>query len=102
MNPFEPSISSCRHCRYYVSAGRRGGSCQKLNVSVKSQWAACSLSAAPFMPPWNGLGDIMIWQQKALEVQGVVEANILQQDLSTAEIASVSVTSGAEALSSRI
>ncbi len=44
----------------------------------------------------------MIWQQKALEVQGVVEANILQQDLSTAEIASVSVTSGAEALSSRI
>lgn len=46
----------------------------------------------------------MIWQQKALEVQGVVEANILQQDFSNAEIASppMPMTSGVDASSRRI
>lgn len=88
MKSLEPSISFCRHCRYYLSEGRRGGHCQKLNVSVKSQWNACSVSAPPFLPPWNGLGDIMIWQQKALEVQEAVEANAFHEDLVSLEVIS--------------
>ncbi|MBM0743466.1 hypothetical protein JOY44_17925 [Phormidium sp. CLA17] len=79
MNSPESSISLCRNCRYYLPEGRRGGQCQKLNVSVKSQWNACSLSDSPFLLPWNGLGDIIIWQQKALEVQGSVEANAFRK-----------------------
>ena len=40
---------ACRHCRYYQSEGRRGGSCQKLGgVSVDSNWEACTLSCSPF------------------------------------------------------
>lgn len=87
MNRVEPSISLCRHCRYYTPEGRRGGNCQKLDVSVKSQWAACSLSAPPFLPPWNGFGDILIWQQKALEVQGAVEASAFREDIDSPEVA---------------
>jgi hypothetical protein len=84
MNPLESSISlcrHCRHCRYYFPEGRRGGHCQKLNVSVKSQWNACSLSSPPFLSPWNGLGDLMMWQQKALEVQEAAEAIVFREDL---------------------
>jgi hypothetical protein len=68
----DTSISSCRNCRYYVPQGRRGGQCNKLNVAVKSGWDACSLAASPFVPPWNDLSDIMLWQQKALGVQEIV------------------------------
>jgi len=88
MNPLEPSISLCRHCRYYIPEGRRGGQCQKLNVAVKSQWNACSVADAPFLPPWNWLGDIMIWQQKALEVQEAVEASSLCKDVDSPEVIS--------------
>lgn len=103
MNCVEPSISLCRHCRHYIPEGRRGGSCQKLNVSVKSQWTACSLSAPPFLPPWNRLGDILIWQQKALEVQGSVEANAFRDDIDSQEVTSQAVpTLSIEASSSRI
>lgn len=103
MNRFEPSISLCRHCRYYVSEGRRGGSCQKLNVSVKSQWGACTLSAPPFLPPWNGLGDIMLWQQKALEVQ-IAEASSVRDDFASRETGSqpMPVKLESEVFSSRI
>lgn len=85
MNRLYSSISSCRHCRYYLPAGRRGGSCQKLNVSVKSHWNACSVSAPPFLPPWNGIGDIMVWQQKALEVQESAEVNAFREDVNSQE-----------------
>lgn len=44
------------------------------------------MSAPPFLPPWNGLGDIMIWQQKALEVQEAVEANAFREDLGDSEV----------------
>ena len=40
--------SACRHCRYYQPEGRRGGSCQKLGVSVDSNWKACVLASSPF------------------------------------------------------
>ncbi|WP_460203046.1 hypothetical protein [Scytonema sp. NUACC21] len=41
-------VSSCRYCRYYTPQGQRGGTCQLLNVLVKSEWKACSLSAPSF------------------------------------------------------
>ncbi|WP_204105901.1 MULTISPECIES: hypothetical protein [Spirulina sp. CCY15215] len=48
MNLTKPLISACRHCRFYTPEGRRGGTCQKLNVPVQSCWKACSLAAHPF------------------------------------------------------
>ena len=48
MNEIDTSTSVCRFCRFYEPEGRRGGSCQKLGVSVQSSWQACSLAASPF------------------------------------------------------
>ena len=51
--------SSCRHCRYYQSQGRRGGVCQKLSVPVQAQWKACTLAASPFNSLWEDLEKIV-------------------------------------------
>lgn len=46
-----PSV--CRYCRHYDPQGRRGGTCQQLNVPVRGSWQACSLASAPFLPTWE-------------------------------------------------
>lgn len=69
MKPSETSSLNCRHCRYYMPEGRRGGHCQQLSVSVQSSWKACSLAVPPFTPAWETLEGIMIWQRKALAMQ---------------------------------
>ena len=51
--------SSCRHCRYYQSQGRRGGICQKLSVPVQAHWKACTLAASPFNSLWEDLEKIV-------------------------------------------
>ncbi|MEL6496466.1 MAG: hypothetical protein AAFQ41_15285 [Cyanobacteria bacterium J06623_7] len=48
MNEIDISTSVCRFCRFYQPEGRRGGSCQKLDVLVQSNWQACSLASSPF------------------------------------------------------
>ena len=51
--------SSCRHCRYYQSEGRRGGTCRLLGVPVQAGWSSCSLSARPFNSVWEDLETIV-------------------------------------------
>ena len=51
--------SSCRHCRYYQSEGRRGGTCRVLGVPVQAGWSSCSLSARPFNSVWEDLETIV-------------------------------------------
>jgi hypothetical protein len=51
MSSADPRISNCRHCQHYQLQGRRGGVCQKLNVAVRSEWAACSLALPAFASP---------------------------------------------------
>ena len=51
--------SSCRHCRYYQSEGRRGGTCRLLGVPVQAGWSSCSLSARPFNAVWEDLETIV-------------------------------------------
>lgn len=43
-------VSACRYCRNYELTGRRGGTCQVLNVSVQGEWKGCHLSAPQFEP----------------------------------------------------
>lgn len=83
MNPFASSTPACRHCRYYIPQGRRGGLCQQLNVMVQSGWKACSLSIPPFAPAWQNLEEIMRWQhkQQALANQELVDPPILAGDV---------------------
>lgn len=38
--------TTCRFCHFYYSEGRRGGTCQKLNVPVQGFWRACPLATA--------------------------------------------------------
>jgi len=39
--------TTCRFCAFYHSEGRRGGTCEKLNVPVRGFWRACPLATAP-------------------------------------------------------
>ncbi len=52
-------VSACRYCRYYKSEGRRGGTCQLLDVSVHGGWKACHLAIPAFAPSWENLEDMM-------------------------------------------
>ncbi len=52
-------VSACRYCRYYKSEGRRGGTCQLLDVSVHGGWKACALAIPAFAPSWENLEDMM-------------------------------------------
>lgn len=76
MNHSSSPTFLCRHCRYYAPQGRRGGHCNKLSVAVKSQWEACSLVASPFASAWKDFGDIMLWQQKVLEIQETIVGHV--------------------------
>ena len=59
-------VSACRFCRFYQPEGRRGGSCQKLNVPVESNWSACALSSLPFTQRWENLEDIIYLEHSLL------------------------------------
>ena len=52
-------VSACRYCHYYKSEGRRGGTCQLLDVSVHGGWKACNLAIPAFAPSWENLEDMM-------------------------------------------
>ena len=58
------STSACRYCQYYNPQGRRGGICKLLEVPVKGDWKACSLSLPPFAPSWESIQDLMKLQEK--------------------------------------
>jgi hypothetical protein len=67
------AISSCRHCLFYESLGRRGGQCHQLGVPVQSHWKTCSLAAPPFIPAWERLEPLVALSQMAIEeVQAIV------------------------------
>jgi hypothetical protein len=60
-------VSSCRHCRFYGSEGRRGGQCQQLGVPVQSHWKSCSLASAPFpVADLQRLPEMLVWQNSRL------------------------------------
>jgi len=87
MKTSSSSISSCRHCQFYLPEGRRGGVCKKLNVSVKSRWTACNLATPPFATTWKELESIAIWKQKvliqeevALAVEATLNADLLEEN----------------------
>ncbi|MGA7933783.1 MAG: hypothetical protein WCA35_09570 [Kovacikia sp.] len=83
MKTTRTSISACRSCRYYVPEGRRGGSCQQLNVAVQSAWKACSLAIPPFVPAWDNLEEIIVWQKITLAAQEALESNNAHPDEQT-------------------
>ncbi|QZZ22278.1 hypothetical protein J5X98_07785 [Leptothermofonsia sichuanensis E412] len=98
MNSSTFSAPACRHCRYYLPEGRRGGYCQQLNVAVQSGWKACSLAIPPFAPAWENLEQIMRWQERALAVQEVVVATcppLHHEEPAAPEASSVSTPSPA-------
>lgn len=60
MKSVNDAISTCRHCQFYRSEGRRGGYCQQLAVPVQSGWKSCSLATAPFAS-WKKLARVKPW-----------------------------------------
>ncbi|KAM3099964.1 hypothetical protein ACKFKG_01875 [Phormidesmis sp. 146-35] len=67
MKSSDPLASACRHCRYYMPEGRRGGHCSQLSVSVRGSWAACSLARPVFAPTWD-FTKIMMWKEELLPI----------------------------------
>ncbi|MGK7896431.1 MAG: hypothetical protein AB4372_23145 [Xenococcus sp. (in: cyanobacteria)] len=59
MNKVNSPNSSCRHCRFYLPEGRRGGLCHKLSVPVDSNWKACALARSPFSNSFKKLEKIV-------------------------------------------
>jgi len=55
--------SSCRYCRYYQTQGRRGGTCQQLDVPVEAHWKACALAMPPFSAEWQQLNRVVSLEQ---------------------------------------
>ncbi len=53
--PVDVAITSCKFCKHYDPIGRRGGSCQRLEVPVSGEWPSCSLAEAPFDFPGEGV-----------------------------------------------
>lgn len=60
-------ISSCRHCLFYETQGRRGGQCRQLGVPVKGCWKSCSLAVPPFASSWRNLERIVALNPPAFE-----------------------------------
>ncbi|MDJ0725541.1 MAG: hypothetical protein QNJ38_10560 [Prochloraceae cyanobacterium] len=52
--------SACRYCRFYKPEGRRGGTCNQLEVPVQSSWKACCLAAPPFSYTLKKIEKIML------------------------------------------
>lgn len=65
------TISSCRHCLFYESQGRRGGQCQQLGVPVQGSWKACSLAVPPFVPAWEKFDPVVLLSQNTVEIRAV-------------------------------
>jgi hypothetical protein len=83
MKSLEGNISSCRHCSFYRSEGRRGGSCQQLGVPVQGNWSICPLAVPPFQPSWKNLPGMVSWQ--AFDLDAEVSSPIpLETELTTA------------------
>ncbi len=84
MKPLPSLVPLCRHCRYYVPEGRRGGTCQKLNVDVKSCWKACALSIPAFETDWqmDGIDGQVMWPVTRTVALGSVQNSPVVAELS--------------------
>jgi hypothetical protein len=74
-------VSTCRYCRSYQVEGRRGGHCNKLNVTVQSRWSACSLAEPTFM---RKLVPEASFAAEALVAEALFEANLAPLPIETA------------------
>jgi hypothetical protein len=73
-------VSTCRYCRSYQVEGRRGGHCNKLNVTVQSRWSACSLAEPTFM---RKLVPEASFAAEALVAEAIFEANLVPLAIET-------------------
>lgn len=67
-----PSLA-CRHCKFYLPEGRRGGNCKKLSAPVQSNWKACTLALPPFAPSWENIDNMMLWPQHAIQLEATLQ-----------------------------
>jgi hypothetical protein len=83
MKSLAGNISSCRHCSFYRSEGRRGGVCQKLGVPVQGSWSVCPLAVSPFDPMKN-ISEIVNWQGFSLNAEIAAAGLPLESELTLA------------------
>lgn len=81
MKTVNNQASACRHCRYYLPEGRRGGVCEQLNAPVQSNWKACSLALPPFAPSWESIESLMAWQKQSVKLKPALQLDSSNTDL---------------------
>lgn len=63
MIPNNKCASACRYCRFYHPEGRRGGTCEQLNVSVQGTWKSCSLAVPAFGDSWETVPELVLLEK---------------------------------------
>lgn len=81
MNQLPLLTSACRSCHHFIPEGRRGGTCQKLNVPVQGSWKSCSLAVSAFSSSWDSWDSVKkldIWDT-ATTLSEVTLANNIKE-----------------------
>lgn len=89
MSSVDPRISACRHCQHYQVQGRRGGNCQKLNVGVEAEWAACSLALPAFASP---LDLIPFGRSHVIKTDRVISSDLMVSNDTSPAVVPVEIT----------
>ncbi len=90
MKSVNDAISTCRHCQFYRSEGRRGGYCQQLAVPVQSGWKSCSLATAPFAS-WKKLAAVKPWASPCSDPQTALVADLSMTGLTLPDAEPVAI-----------
>ena len=94
MNQLPLLTSACRSCHHFAPEGRRGGTCQKLNVPVQGSWKSCSLAISAFSSSWDNWDNVKkldLWETATALPKVAVTANT--KEVSTPEIYTLEVLS---------
>ncbi|WP_310484489.1 hypothetical protein [Chamaesiphon sp. VAR_48_metabat_403] len=88
MNDQNCITSACRYCRFYRPEGMHGGTCQQLNVSVRSNWKACQLGLPAFANSWENAEQLATANRPTITtpVLQMTEISIVARELSNTSI----------------
>lgn len=88
MNDQNCITSACRYCRFYRPEGMHGGTCQQLNVSVRSNWKACQLGLPAFANSWENAEQLATANRQVVTMPALKseEVSVVEREFSNTSI----------------
>lgn len=88
MNDQNCITSACRYCRFYRPEGMHGGTCQQLNVSVRSNWKACQLGLPAFANSWENAEQLATANRQVVTAPAskIEEVSVVAREFSNTSI----------------